>query len=347
MPLINRMKHLLPILRATREEVQAITDNATDYYEELLLVDPKKPDKQRIVVNVTGQMRKFQERLQRSLFLPCLKPSHHSHGGVRCRSIKTNAAAHRESSFLFKTDISNFYPSVHHTRVYRFFTSKMGCSPDVARALTRICTYRHHLALGLITSPIIADQILRDVDNRIAAACKQNNLIYTRYVDDVSISALFDLRKSNFAELIESILSEHGFSTNPAKRLFGSLTDLSITAVRQVRGHLDVEQDYLDELYRQLQDAANLARNDKFEGPYYTFNQIRGRVRYIYWVNPGRRRELIKRLHSLRWSLAAKHAKERGYVQSKKTLRRINEPATVPSSQSELVATARGCPFEA
>lgn len=52
-------------------------------------------------------------------------------------------------------------------------------------------------------------------------------------------------------------------------------------------------EEYADELERQLDDAWCLANGEPFDGPYYTQAQIRGRMQFVCWVNPGRRRHLI------------------------------------------------------
>ena len=51
------------------------------------------------------------------------------------------------------------------------------------------------LALGLITSPILADQMMDCVDDRIGGACRKAGLVYTRYVDDLTISGPYDLEQ--------------------------------------------------------------------------------------------------------------------------------------------------------
>jgi len=321
---IQRTSHLISALRSTAEHVAEVIDSAADYYEELLLRDPQKPDKPRKVVNVTGPMRALQQNLYRRILLPKLLPSAYSHGGIVGRSIKTNAQPHLPSAFAFKADISNFYPSVHYRRVYRLFVDGFKCSPDVARICTKIATFRHHLALGLITSPILADQILRRVDCRVGGACAKIGLVYTRYVDDITISGSFNLETSGVPDLVTRILADDGFQVNPDKNKFGRLTDdLTITNLRSVDGHLDVRREYVDELVRQLEDASSLARNENFTGPYYTSSQILGRVRFVCWVNPGRRRELIKRFRSIRWPLVRKHAIEREYEVYRKTLTKV------------------------
>lgn len=322
---IRQSKHLFTLLDTTPSQVSTVLENAGSYYEELLLRDPLRPKKPRPVVNVTGMMRLLQSRLYRRVLLPKLEPSLHSHGGVRGRSIKTNVQPHVGSAFAFKTDISDFYPSIHYRRVYKLFAERFGCSPDVARICTKICTYKHHLALGLICSPILADQVLSRVDRRIGGACAKAGLVYTRFVDDVAISGPFDLEQSGFAKLVEEILLKDGFTVNPDKHVFGRLTDnkLSITSLREVRGHLDVRREYLDELVRQIDDAASLARDDEFHGPYYTSGQILGRVRFVCWINPGRRKDLIRRFRSVNWKTVRIIARKREYEVTKKTLSKI------------------------
>ena len=68
-----------------------------------------------------------------------------------------------------------------------------------------------------------ADQILKRVDRRIGAACKKADLVYTRYVDDITISGSFDLSQSGVPALIERILEQDGFKANPVKHIFGRL----------------------------------------------------------------------------------------------------------------------------
>ena len=323
---IRAVEHLAGALSTSIEQLQRVLAKPDLYYEELVLIDPAKPGKRRTVVDVRGDMRIFQSRLYRRLLLPKCTPSAYSHGGVPHRSIKTNVGPHLQSGFVFKADISNFYPSIHFRRVYKLFAEQFECSPDVARLCTRLCTYRYHLALGLITSPILANQVLRRVDRRIAGACHKVGLIYTRYVDDIAISGPFDLATSKVPELIEGILAKDGFQTNPSKHNFGRLDGhTSITSVRPKDGHYDVTTEYAVELDRQIADAANLARGDEFHGPYFTRSQILGRVRFACWVNPRRRRRLIRKFRAIDWHKVKAEAQNRGLIQSKKVLRKKEE----------------------
>jgi RNA-directed DNA polymerase len=324
---IRKINHLAERLAVSPANLERLVDSPEQFIDELLVCDPRRPNKPRKVLDVHGSLRRAQRILHREILRRKLKPTSHSYGSVRGRDIKANALAHARSRFVFKTDISNFYPSVHHSRVYRLFAGEFGCSPDVARFCTRMTTFRHHLALGLITSPILADRLLLTIDQRIGAACRNANLRYTRYVDDITISGAFDLHRSGFTSLVEGVLEEHGFQVNRQKHEYGNLNDdsIAITGVRIVDGRLDVQRDYAEELERQLADAASLALGGDFQGPYYTRDQIHGRIRFVCWISPQRKSRLLRKFRSINWDAASIEAQRKGLVASRRTVTRIVE----------------------
>lgn len=301
-----------------------ITENVDGFCREFLLVDPKKPNKERIVLTTVGDLRLVQERILSRILAQKLSPSLYAHGGIRDRNVKSNLMAHVDSSFVLTLDISNFFPSINHHRIYRLFSGKLGCAPDVARALTRLCTFHSHLALGLVTSPFLAEQVLSRVDSRIAGACKDMGLVYSRYIDDIAISAAFDLEKSGLENLVAKILADHGFMFCAHKTTYGKLADgVPITGIRFRKGQPDVLQSYLAELDRQLEDVRRLAAGESFDGPYYTRAQISGRVQHAVWVNPRHRSVLLGKLRSIDWRSAEREAAIRGLVVAKKVLKAI------------------------
>jgi len=117
---------------------------------------------------------------------PCRKFSH-----WRCARpihIKTNVEKHIDSKFVFTADVQTFYPSVGHKRGLSLVRTRLRCFPPMLPAFARnSAPHEHHLALGLITSPILADQVMRPIDARIDGLCQDAGLVYTRYVDDLTI----------------------------------------------------------------------------------------------------------------------------------------------------------------
>ena len=329
---IRQEKHLAKLLGLDVPGLRSLAESAESYCQELLLHDPAKPDKVRQVLDVQGALRRAQKRIHQLILRPGLVPSDYSFGCVRGRHIKMNAEQHLRSQFAFTCDITDFYPSIRSSRVYRFYADGQGCSPDVARLLTRLCTYRYHLALGLITSPLLANHFLKPIDKRIAAVAESANLVYTRYVDDITLSGPFDLQNTRIPSTVKTILRTHGFSTRDAKDQFGRIGDreVLITKLRVNRGRLDVSRRYFDDLCQALCNLQSLGNGGEFSGPYYTCGQMWGRVQFVCWVNPGRRHRLRRLFGSVHWKNVRHEAEKRGLVACKKTLEYVPRHAPCP-----------------
>jgi RNA-directed DNA polymerase len=314
---IRQVKHLAMALKATEQELVEVLDNQADYIE---LLHIRSNGKVRQVVNVTGTLRKYQKLLYRNVLLPKLQPSKHSHGGIAGRSILTNVAPHIGQRYLFSTDISSFYRNIHHTMIYRLFLNTLKCSPDVARLCTRLTTFNHHLALGFITSPILANQLLGASDVRIASLCEKNGMTYTRFVDDISISAPFDLGKSGFATLVERILNQAGFHLNRQKHIFGRIADgVAITKLRIVEGHPDVELKYLRQVWRELLNAEKLSKGHVACGVFLTRSQMLGKIQFIAWVNASRKKTFIAKFKRIDWTKHREEAMRQGILTKQMT----------------------------
>jgi RNA-directed DNA polymerase len=312
---IQHLEHLEHLLDIPREQLIRVSDTTPAYVKELTAWDPTRPEKPRPVIAVSGELRAIQERLLSRLFRKKLKPAPCSYGGVKGKTIVANALAHRENDFLYLADISDFFRTISNTRVNRFLMNEQRCSPPVARLLTKLCTYEFHLALGLVTSPILADQILNNVDRAILGACTAVGMNYTRWVDDIAISAKFDLEDSGIPALISRIFNQHGFTINTAKDEYGRLADgTAITKIRITRGRPDVSVKYLHELERQLVDHASLSRGQAFQGPFLSAKQLKGKILYVCWINPARKKALLRQFVRINWFKLNVQARSRGLV---------------------------------
>lgn len=326
---LRQPKHLAAMLDVSLSELNDILSDPKLHYREFILIDPDKTHKVRTVISARNPLRRLQGKFYRRVLLPKLIPSPHSHGGVVGRSIKTNAGPHIGNSLVYKTDIANFYPTIHSTRVYRLFCDSLGCSPDVARLCTKLCTFNHHLALGLVTSPVLADQILRIVDLRIAGVARKLGITYTRFVDDITITATFDLANSGFPALVREILKCHGFRVQKSKDVFGELKQIPVAGIRlRKSGRLDVAAGYLGELLRLLEDLRNLGEGREFQGPYYLRSQVLGKIQFCSWVNPNRKPSLLKRFRRINWKRCAMEARNQSMRQHKVRL--------IPKSESQI-----------
>ena len=99
------------------------------------------------------------------------------------------------------------------------YCEKTGYQSLLTRVI-KLCLYNGFTAQGFPTSPIIANIVLRGFDETIEEYCKENEITYTRYADDLCFSSLihnkFQLRKL-LQTKVYRLLWAYGFTPNKDK----------------------------------------------------------------------------------------------------------------------------------
>jgi RNA-directed DNA polymerase len=139
-------------------------------------------------------------------------------GGVRKRSIITNAKHHVGKPVLSTMDIKNCFPSITVQKVRRVFED-LGFSGNALSIVTKLTTWEFQLPQGPPTSPAIANLALANLDRRQLGVAKEHGFTYTRYVDDISASGGSDCERS-------------GIYRNESSRMRGFRSSLSRTGRR-------------------------------------------------------------------------------------------------------------------
>jgi RNA-directed DNA polymerase len=129
-----------------------------------------------------------------------------AHGFRAGRSIVSNAAPHVGAALVINVDLRDFFPTVTYRRVRGLFR-KLGYGEEVATVLALLCsepetttasldgvTYyvargERHLPQGAPTSPAITNLLCRRLDARLAGFARKHGFTYTRYADDLTLSA--------------------------------------------------------------------------------------------------------------------------------------------------------------
>ncbi|MCP2023270.1 UNVERIFIED_ORG: hypothetical protein J2Y76_004185 [Pseudomonas reinekei] len=111
-------------------------------------------------------------------------------GFIKERGILTNAMLHKKSNWVLNVDIKDFFGSINFGRVRAVFIAKpFEIHPDVATVIAQICCFKNYLPQGAATSPIVSNIVASTLDNRILKHIRNNRLLYSRYADDITISA--------------------------------------------------------------------------------------------------------------------------------------------------------------
>jgi len=153
-----------------------------------------------------------------------------AHGFARGRSIRSNALRHFGCMVLLNFDLEDFFPTIHFGRVMALFESKPYFLPrGAALALAQICCHNRTLPAGAPTSPVVANMICAQMDSQLKVLARQNNCVFTRYADDITISstanklpnaiATFDAQTQRWiaGPDVTAIVVKNGFSIHPTK----------------------------------------------------------------------------------------------------------------------------------
>jgi hypothetical protein len=135
------------------------------------------------------------------------------HGFVKGKSIITNAQQHTQKKFLLNVDIKSFFDSITIEKIYQLFLS-IGFKKEIASVLAELVTVDGVLATGFSTSPTISNIICTVMDDVFLKVSEKNNVIYTRYADDITFSSNeYITHKGD----IEKILNTFSFRINQDK----------------------------------------------------------------------------------------------------------------------------------
>jgi len=121
---------------------------------------------------------------------------------------------HAHSRAFFQTDIRDFFSSIGREIVRERLLTSGPSIPilDLTAHLERILdftTVNGILPIGFSTSPPISNACLIDFDNDLQAYCNDADLIYTRYSDDIIISAQSREKLQEIKQTIADLLAKH------------------------------------------------------------------------------------------------------------------------------------------
>jgi retron-type reverse transcriptase len=247
-------------------------------------------------------------------------PAHDAaHGFIRGRSTVTAAAPHVGAAAVVGCDIEDFFPSITVHRVLGVFR-QLGYSPAAATVLALLCTecprrtveydgQTYHVATGLrclpqgaCTSPALSNLVARRLDARLSGVARKLGCRYTRYADDMTISARGEAAEKVgwLLARVRHIVAAEGFRLNAAK-----------TRVQRPNGRQTVTGVVVNErpgvprqLARRLRAILHRAR---FEGLAAQNREdrpdfeawLRGMVAYVSMVNPQQGQPLREALEQL------------------------------------------------
>lgn len=168
-----------------------------------------KNEKGRKIQEPKSSLQRLHGRVHK--LLARVEPPNYLHSSVRGRSYITNARAHISREPAAKLDLKKFFPSVSRHAVFQFFYRRMNCARDVAGLLAHLLTCGGCLATGSRASSILAYYCYKEMFDEIDVLARENRLLLTGYVDDITITGVGASRPM---PEVRKIISAHGMRSH-------------------------------------------------------------------------------------------------------------------------------------
>lgn len=131
-------------------------------------------------------------------------------------SIKENAEKHKSNKFMLKMDFTDFFPSIRTNDVKMHLRRYLPdiWTEDEIKMMAHACLWKPkregvlRLSIGAPSSPFLSNSIMFDFDTQIAEICGQEEIVYTRYADDLCFSTNHPNILSSIEDQVKQILGQ-------------------------------------------------------------------------------------------------------------------------------------------
>lgn len=131
---------------------------------------------------------------------------------------------HILSDSFLKTDIHEFFYSIQYEILLDQLYKDSVCKKMKKRVgvLLKACFYDEHLPIGFVTSPVLSDLYLHNLD---IAFLNREDVVYTRYADDFIISGKDNMNCLEHVKgELEEALKGYGLTLNTKKTYYRTLS---------------------------------------------------------------------------------------------------------------------------
>ena len=201
-------------------------------------------------------------------------------------SIVDNARPHVGAKLVLKLDIQDFFDQITWILVYQNAFPGTHFPPAIRKMLTEFCCVRDRLPQGAPTSPTVSNLVMRPFDVHMGEWCREREIRYTRYCDDLTFSGAF--APEEVIRKVRGFLQVYGFELNRKKtRVLGRGNAQSVTGI-VVNEKAQVSRAYRRKLRQEVYLFDRYGAKSSGEPKNGERERLRllGKMRYVLSVNP-------------------------------------------------------------
>jgi RNA-directed DNA polymerase len=327
MVLLNPRKVSVGSISSIENLCSALSISLEEIYGALSLPDdekyaisqtPKSDGSVRLVHNPHYLLRKIQRRINKRIFskLSIIQWPDHLFGSVpNQRDQQTQsmvnkdyvscAAKHCGAKSLLKVDVKDFFDNIHKDLVLDIFSSFMKFDREVSGLLAEICCFKSHVIQGALTSSYLASLCLYDVEGAVVERLMRKGLVYTRLVDDITVSSKVSNYDFGYSlDIIKTMLTSKDLPLNLVKTrsVYVSSEPLTVHGLRVAFPQPRLPSGEVARIRAAVKNLENLASERGYRTTHayrHDFNRCMGRVNKLVRVGHDRYDSLLGRLKKI------------------------------------------------
>lgn len=303
---INFSKQYLVRFKETIQDYLTNPDNAVFLYK--TTVNGKVRQIVTYRDTTEGQMLRYLHRLLTLVFWDTYKTHPDSYAYQKGKNVNLCLKKHINSDTFLKTDIQSYFDSIPYELLFdRILQSRVwpkSRKDDLERILST-CFYNGHLPIGFVTSPILSDIFLKDLDERMSVL---KGIRYTRYADDIIVSSSGSDAKNKLEQVLETLKAEitnHKLELNGQKTYIRHLKSegdaihllgLNIVKTQTQRNRITVSHRLITETSKEIGYLLQNKTNLTFWEMQRKFASAMGKVSFIRHTSKDSTKKLKKLL---------------------------------------------------
>ncbi len=237
---IGVVSHVVQETGLTRSAVYRLARSAGKRYK-VFKIPKKKPGMYRTVAQPAREIKAMQRAIVK-LLSKSFSPHSAATAYEKGRKLIQNAEPHRFARYLLKFDFQDFFPSIGDLPLRSVIPNRF---PEIAETelefVLNCCLWIppdstvRGLCIGAPSSPFLSNLALYEFDQKVFEWCRENEVTYSRYSDDISFSAARPNVLSEVERFLRDTVTSTPFnflSINESKRVSVSrATALRITGL--------------------------------------------------------------------------------------------------------------------
>lgn len=273
------------------KKMYIISNNKSKYYKKYII--RKRNGKKRRILSPYYELKKIQQNILNNLLYE-KSSSRYATAYIKRIKLIENAVMHTGYKYILKLDISNFFENISYVDIYNIY-KEYGFSDKICGLLANLTTYNDYLPQGAPTSPYLSNLVLRDFDYKVGNWCKQRNINYTRYSDDMTFS--MNEYNKDIIRFIRVNLYKYNLELNNEKiHLINNSKKQKITGII-VNEKLQVDIKYRKKIRQEMYYIKKYGLDEHLkvidEEKDYYLNSLYGRIMFVLAIDK-KNKEFIK-----------------------------------------------------